>query len=383
MLIPGFAHTAAKADDPTVGPSPNQPGLKTNDNLATQQISGYYGGQIYGNLGAMIQVTGDPVSGSFSLDGSDVRYVSPVTLFGKDAFLGVTVNNAPTFEDPWNTLNDWGYPQFSWAYAAFGPPGNNIDALQAQVVGAGMYLFWNDMLYANFSAYGGLSQTALQFIGQQPGPTPDQHPGLMPYWRLALEPHWGDHYIEVGTFGMYAQTDPGGQYGFGTNKFLDVGFDAQYQYDGDKYSVTIKAMDTLEWQKLDNSFAFGSATNLNDRLNVFKINSTFVWDHTYALSAGYFNISGSQDPGIWSGTSVVNSPNSDGLIFDASYSPFSHGSPGPYSTYNARIGVQYTKYLHLYGGTSNFDGLAGTPGAGGQHNASGNDSVWLYAVIAF
>ena len=51
-----------------------------------------------------------------------------------------------------------------------------------------------------------------------------------------------------------------------------------------------------------------------------------------------------------------NSPNGDGLIFDAAYLPFSHGSPGPYSTYNARIGVQYTHYLQLYGGTNNFDG---------------------------
>ena len=27
--------------------------------------------------------------------------------------------------------------------------------------------------------------------------------------------------------------------------------------------------------------------------------------------------------------------------------------------------------------------LIGTPGAGGQHNASGNNTVWLYAVLAF
>ena len=55
-------------------------------------------------------------------------------------------------------------------------------------------------------------------------------------------------------------------------------------------------------------------------------------------------------------SSVVNSPNGNGLVFDLSYSPFAHGSPFPYSTYNARIGVQYTKYLELYGGTNNFDG---------------------------
>jgi len=72
-----------------------------------------------------------------------------------------------------------------------------------------MYVYWNDMLYAEVTAYGGLNQSTLEVLGDQPGPTPDQHPGLMPYWRLALEPHWGDHYLMVGTFGMYSQTEPG------------------------------------------------------------------------------------------------------------------------------------------------------------------------------
>ena len=386
LLIPGFAQTAAKAD-PQSGVSPNPPGFKTNDNFDTQQISGYYAGQIYGNLGGLIQVTNDPsAGGGVFLDGSDVRYVDKFSLFGKDALIGVDVNNAPTFQDPWNTLNDWGFPQFSWAYGSFGVPGNQIDALQGSVVGAGMYLYWNDMVYAELTAYGGLNQSALEVLGDQPGPTPDQHPGLMPYWRLAIEPHWGDHYLMVGTFGMYSQTTPGGsppQYGFGTDKYLNIGFDAQYQYDGDQYSVTIKAMDTMQRMTLDNSFAYGSASNVNDYLNTFKVNGTFVWDHTYSISAGFFSVTGSQDAGLWGATSVTNSPNGNGLVFDLSYAPFSHGSPGPYSTYNARFGVQYTKYLELYGGTNNFDGLAGTPGAGGQHNASGNNTLWLYAVLAF
>ena len=50
---------------------------------------------------------------------------------------------------------------------------------------------------------------------------------VAPYWRLALEPHWGEHYLMVGTFGMYGQVVPGRQYGFGTDNYLDVGFDSQ------------------------------------------------------------------------------------------------------------------------------------------------------------
>jgi hypothetical protein len=104
-----------------------------------------------------------------------------------------------------------------------------------------------------------------------------------------------------------------------------------------------------------------------------------VWDHTYSLSGGYFNVSGTSDMLLYGGSSITNSPNGDGLIADIAYLPFSHGSPGLYSTWNARLGVQYTHYLHLYGGTDNFDGS----GLGAMHNASGNDTLLLYAWLMF
>ena len=71
------------------------------------------------------------------------------------------------------------------------------------------------------------------------------------------------------------------------------------------------------------------------------------------------------------------------MIFDAAYLPFSHGAPGPYKYANVRVGVQYTTYFNLYGGKNNFDGLIGSPGAGGTHNASGNNTLLLYAWAAF
>ena len=120
-----------------------------------------------------------------------------------------------------------------------------------------------------------------------------------------------------------------------------------------------------------------------------------MWDHTYSLGFGYFNVSGSHDcnmygslaaPCLPSGlgafpNSVVASPNGDGLILDLAYSPFMHGAPGPYDykTWNARIGLQFTEYLHLYGGANNFDGSF----LGGTHNAKGNNSVFAYAWVAF
>ncbi len=383
LLQEGFTHTQSAQD------TPPSPGTRTNDNLVTQQITGFYAGQVYGNLGAFIQVTGDPVTGQVNLDQSDIRYVDSFKLFDRDAYWGIDVNNSPGVQDVWNTTPAFSFPQITSSLApAFSPPQTRIEqgfGLTA-IQGAGAYVFWNDMLYAELTAYSGVSKTVEEALGDQPSSTDDRLNGAAPYWRLALEPHWGDNYLMIGTFGMYGQIVPQSNFGFGYDDYTDIGFDSQYQYDGSQYSVTVKLTDITEYQKLNASFnpGVGLASNLNDRLNSFKANASFVWDHTYSFTGGYFNVSGTKDCNLYgscagSNLSATNSPNGNGLIFDAAYLPFSHGSPWPYSTYNARIGIQYTKYLELYGGTNNFDGQ----NLGGTHNAAGNNTLFLYAWLMF
>ena len=104
MIMPGFTHTQAPYD-----PGSQPAGLKTNDNLVVQQVTGLLAGQIYGNLGSFIQVSGNPVTGQTWFDASDVRYVDTFKLFGADAYFGVTVNNTPTVQDAWNTTTP-GFP---------------------------------------------------------------------------------------------------------------------------------------------------------------------------------------------------------------------------------------------------------------------------------
>ena len=391
MYMAGFTHTQSPQD------APPAPGLHTNDNLVSQQVSGFVAGQLYGNLGSFIQITGDPVGGTVGLDASDVRYADTLKLFGKDTIWGIDANNTPTVEDPWNTTPSWGWPQISSTIApAFGPPLTHIEDGYGQIVGgAGAYVFWNDMLYADLTFYKGLPVPALQAFNAG-NSTTDALANVAPYWRVAIEPHWGDLYWEAGTFGMYGRVTPGRIYGFGTDNFLDVGFDSQLQYAGDQYSVTVKLTDIMEWQRLNSSFAQGVSSNLNNTLNSFKANASFVWDHTYSVGFGYFNVAGSGDCNLYgSGNNVnctpasigefnnsyISSPNGSGLIQDLAWLPFSHGAPPPlpYSTMNVRLGLQFTEYLHVYGGTTNFDGSY----LGGTHNAQGNNSVFAYAWFAF
>jgi len=62
------------------------------------------------------------------------------------------------------------------------------------------------------------------------------------------------------------------------------------------------------------------------------------------------------------------------LTFDVAYLPFSHGGPS-FFPWNARFGLSYTKYLTLFGGTTNFDGNG--------DNASDNNTFMAYSWIMF
>lgn len=215
MVIPTFTHTARNQDAPPV------PGTSTNNNTVLQQTSVFYGGQIYGNLGAFIQVTHDRATEHTFLDNADIRYADTTKLFDLDLLYGVSVNNNPTVQDVWNTTPAWGFPYIASTLAPqFAPPGTMIEgSLAGKVVGTGVYTFWNDMLYLDVSAYQNLSRQTLRVLGE-PGIGDVSIGGAAPYWRAALEYNIGEHSFEVGTFGMYASELPGRLPGFGFDQIL-------------------------------------------------------------------------------------------------------------------------------------------------------------------
>ena len=375
MILPTFTHTNAAQDTPPA------PGTQTNNNIVLQQASLFYGGQIYGNLGAFMQATYDRASGQFFLDNTDIRYTDTFKLFGQDTIIGVTVNNTPTVQDVWNTTTAWGYPEVGATLAPqFAPPGTMLEGnFAGKVIGAGVYAFWNDMLYLELSGYQTMSPKLLTTLGEPDAATSDGIRGIAPYWRLAIEPTWGEHSFMIGTFGMAADIYPGRQMTFGVNHLTDIGVDAQYQYNGDMNSLTIKATNIFEQQQLGSSFLQMNSSNSTNSLRSFKLSASWVYDHTYSASAGFFDVAGSADMNLYGvangGNSLTNSPNGQGLVFDLAFLPFSHGGPSFWPWANARIGVSYTHYLKLYGGVANFDGAG--------HNASDNNTTFVYAWIAF
>jgi hypothetical protein len=343
-------------------------------------------------------------------------------MFDQDFVWGVTVNNVPSVQDVWNTTPAWSFPYIASTLAPeFGPPGTLVEgALAGKVVGTGVYTFWNDLLYLEITGYKSMPDTLQTTLGTgtcSPGTAPiglpfsctygngngfnDSVNGVAPYWRLAVEPTWGNNSWEFGTFGMLASLYPSRDKTYGSNNFIDVGLDTQYQYINDVHAVTAKASYILEKQTMNANFVNnvvggtfpmypdGTAflPNRTDNLRSFKASLGYVYDRTYSFTAGLFNVTGTADQLAY-GT-PYGSPNGRGFILDASYMPFNKGGPSFWPWLNMKLGVSYTKYLKVFGYSKNFDCIVqlgtctGPLGNYIGHNANYNNTLFAYAWIAF
>ena len=438
MVIPTFTRTSVRQDSPPTNVN-GWPVGHTNDNLEMQQASLFYGGTIYGNLGAFIQGTFDRAQQRTFLDNTDIRLAETFRILDYDAIIGLDLNNGPTVQDVWNTTPAWGFPFISATLAPqFTPPGTQIEGAWAgRVAGTTAYTFINDMLYLEAGGYNNLSRGGLNALGQACANNADYvagtqqwyanlasfYPpntffpslcssnslsGVAPYWRVALQPTWGEHSLMMGAFGFYPRVIPGRVNGYGVDSYSDLGFDAQYQWLSDPHAITLRLSYIMERQALNATYAQGQmnglgilpfgtgnggSTNVTNYLTSFKASASYVWNNMIGATVGYFRVSGTNDDilygNMWTnpvlGGSRYGSPTGKGMNFDVYFMPWSNGAPGPWPWVNMKVGLTYTHYFQLSGGTNNFDGQ--WPYFNGTiwraHNASDNNTLLLYSWTAF
>jgi hypothetical protein len=396
MAIVGLTHTQAPLPPPTEPFSPN-------NNVVVDPFSFFWGGAITDHIGLFAQVThvmpplgglasppaGDPFGHLWGWDNTDLRYANTAKLGGLDIVYGITANNNPTVQDVWNTTPAWGFP-FAASTLAPTPSASTIieGAFAAHVVSGGGYLWINDLFYVEGSAYRTLGFNTLNLLGADPFDAPGRF-DVAPYWRAAFEPHWGSNWFMIGTFGMVTPVHPwvdtsgalGGLTFPQTDKFTDIGVDAQYQYQGDNYWITLRAAYIHEHQRLDATFVNGGSQNPTNELNTLRVTGSLAYgsDNRVVLTGQYFNIWGSRDNLLFAGLAGCPVPpdasagvgpcvpNSDGFIAEIAYIPFST-SPAPWwPWFNARIALQYTLY-------NKFDGTTA--------GASANNTLFLHLWFA-
>jgi hypothetical protein len=342
------------------------PGTSSPFAQLPQQISLFVSGEITPRIGTYLQVTYDPTVGTFGLDMIDVRYANHTTLDSNDLLYGLTLNNNPTLQDVWNTTPVWGFPYATSSSVPSPSAATLLQLASGNVADLGAYALYDKLIYAEISFYHSTPQGAAY--------PPDSSwtgniKGVSPYWRLALQHQWQDQYLEVGTFGLYSELYPSGITGL-TNKYTDIGFDAQYEKNLDNGGTLILHTAYItEKQNLDASYNAGGSANASNNLGSFKIDATYNFPEYAALSAGYFLTSGSSDAILYTANAVTGSnnatPNSGGELLQLTFIPW----------LNTQFAVQYILYNQFNGGTGNYDGFG--------RNASDNNTLYLMGWFVF
>ena len=298
-------------------------------------------------IGAFIQLTYTAPDGAIGLDNVDVRFADRTQFAGKSLLYGVTLENNPTVQDPWNTVPAWGFPFMSSPVAPSPIAAPIVDgALSQQVAGLGAYGLWNNLVYAEFTAYGRAPQGVAYPLDSTVTGVPS---GVAPYWRVALQHQWSKDYLMVGTFGLETSLYPTGVTG-PTNRYTNVALDAQYERKLDNGAVIGRATWIHESQSLAAAFGSGGASSVANTLSSWKVNASYDPSLYLGFTLGAFGTSGTDDallyqPGAVTG-SGSGSPNSAGWIGELDYNPWQ----------NTRFAVQYTLYSKFNGGSTGYDG---------------------------
>ncbi len=356
-------------------PGPPSPNFNANDNVAVDQVSLFLAGGLGSHFGGFVQTTYDGVARAFHWDNLDLRAVTTATVKGVNMVLGVSVNNAPTVQDAFNTLPAWGFPYTASSLAPAPGSAPLIGSLAQNTLGMTAYTWINSSFYVEAGAYGSPGQNFLRRAGVDPF-DPGGIDGLAPYARVAYQKNFGTQNFEVGAFFMNADLHPGRDVSTGLDDhYTDVGADASYQYFAKNKDVfTLNARFTDEQQKLSASQALGAATNGRDHLTDMRLDASYYWRNQIGATFGAFNTYGSTDPLLY-GANRTLKPDSTGVSLQLDGTPFGGaGSPlGP--RFNMRVGVQYIAYLKFDGAGSNYDGMG--------RSASDNNTFRVFTWIAY
>jgi hypothetical protein len=339
----------------------------TYDNLASNAE-----GQLVGHSG--IDNTDFRVAGRYNPAGAEI----PELIYG------MTLNNNPTVQDPWNSTPAFGFPYTASPLASTPAAATQIDgSLAQQVAGLGAYAWWKKMVYGEVSFYH-TANNGFAFLRAGQDTNTDGGVAAVqnwnnPYWRVALSHDWGANSAMIGTYGMIVNRYPSNlDTSTATDRYRDVAVDAQYQYITDPHTFTAQATYIDEKQSYNASYPAVQETgagigagptpdNPTDTLKTFKLKGTYYFDRKYGGTLAYFSTTGSADAGLY-GTDAdgnARTPNSNGYIIELDYLPIQ----------NVRVMLQYTAYNKFDGAKNNYDGNG--------RNASDNNTLFLNLWVAF
>jgi hypothetical protein len=378
MVVGSFTHTDTSQPDSAA------PHFARNNNPALDQVSLFLAGRVNDYAGAFVQGTYDGVAHAFALDNTDLRLTTPLTLKDTELRIGLSVNNGPTVQDPYNSTFAWIFP-FASSNLAPTPAAQPLLAggLIGNSMGATVYAWYDRSLYIEAGVYNTYGPTLLRSTGATLGPGATSNPA--PYARVAYEWNWAGQSAHVGGLLLHSSLNPAtGERtvdgSFGRDSYTDLAVDGGYQLlrDG-THIATIDGIFTHENQDLHGSSGLGTSSQPGNHLNQIRVNLAYWYQHTYGLNLGWQNTWGNANPALYAPAPVTGSangkPNSNNFVIEADWVPFGKEDSWGRPLANLKLGVQYTIYTVFNGDSRNYDGFG--------RNASDNNTLFLYAWLAF
>lgn len=379
MAVASYVHTKRAQEEPPTEDS------KRNNNISFDQGSVFLAGGVGSHVGGFAQFTYSGADEAWSWDNLDLRAVNTGKIGGKDLVYGLSLNNNPTIDDPWNTLAGWGYPYTGSDFAPgpdFAPLADG--GLAQEVLGVTAYAWLDSKFYLEAGGYGTPSHGTLHFLGADPD-NPGKIHGVAPYGRAAFQTNLGGGTFEVGAFALKAALFPGRDRSSGTSdRYTDLGVDTSWIKPLKSDTLTFNARYTHEKQSLDATCLLGMADGsidqgplsacANNSLNEIRADASYYWHNKIGVTVSPFDITGSSNPFIYAGDRTLK-PNSSGVEFQVDGTPWGNGNSPLGPRFNMRVGVQYTVYGRFDGARNNFDGTG--------RNASDNNTLRVFTWVAF
>jgi hypothetical protein len=344
MVMTGFTHTKKTQDAATLdGHQLTGDPLRGNDNLTLDQASLFVAGRLTDHFGIFSQITYDGLARQTSIDNADLRFADRAEFSGHHLQYGVSLNNNPGLQDPFNTLPAWAYPWIA-SNVAPGPSASAIldEAFGQKVTGLVGYGMLDDTWYGELGTYRMQSVSTQKFFGIG---IDDRDPGALRsplYARMAAHVTSGPSVYTLG--GVLFRTDYQPDRSLPDKQlFRDLGVDASWRWTAPSGDTATVLADVIH------------ETQTGSSLTEYNVTGSWFWAKHWGATLERFGVNA---PGLPSrGTR---------LQFD--WTPTGQ-TPVDFPDFNVRVGLQLTAYDKL-------------DGAGGSA-ASNANSAFLFAWFAF
>ena len=258
----------------------------------------YLAGRLTDQVGGFVKIEADH-SGhntyNTKLSNLDLRFVAKaLKIAGKEALLGVSVNNSPGFNDPIGALPSASFLGPAGVTGSLLNPSSPI-SLANRVIGASVYALYDTNWYGELGSYRSLPTSQQDHLGYNvngdPGRLRDTGYARFAYMKDMKRQFFSAGVVALTTKRQLPRSGP-------TDDLTDLGYDLTYQYLGNReHIVQLAYVNILEKRDYGSAPVVGGIA-ARDRGNVHDqtMSVTYTFKQSYGLTLTHFKSTGSRDP---------------------------------------------------------------------------------------